>query len=445
MSTPTIIEIDPRKLKPSSRNARKHSKKQKRQLVDSIQQFGFNGIAVVNSDNSLLAGHLRVEVAIECGLTSIPCLRVEHLTEEQQIAFMVADNQIALNSTYDKAKLAQNFIEILQLDPSFDLTVTGFDALEIQDTIDLVEPGSDASLRAEDEVPETDENTPPVTQLGDIWHCGDHKLAQGDARRREVCEALMGSDKAQAVVTDPPFNLATNQIGGGGKAKHANFQMAAGEMREAQFEAFLLAAFLMMVEFSISGSLHYIFMDWRHTIEIGQAGRRAFTELKNICVWNKTVGSRGFYRSQHELIYVYKSGKARHIDNIGIGKGKRYRTNVWTHKGMNTGGSDRLQALEDHPTQKPARLLADAILDSTQPGGIVLDIFGGSGSTMIAAEMTGRRARLIEIDPRYCDTTVRRWQTYAKADAVHAVTGETFNAREARLVRERAAAAAEVL
>jgi DNA modification methylase len=221
--------------------------------------------------------------------------------------------------------------------------------------------------------------------------------------------------------------------------------MAAGEMREAQFEAFLLEAFLMMVEFSVNGSLHYAFSDWKHTLEFGQAGRRAFTELKNICVWDKTVGSRGFYRSRHELIYVFKSGKARHIDNIGIGKGKRYRTNVWTYKGMNTGGPERLQALQEHPTQKPARMLADAILDCTQPGGIVLDPFGGSGSTMIAAEMVGRRARLIEIDPHYCDTSIRRWQSYAKADAVHAITGETFNACAERLVRERSAPVAEVL
>ncbi len=197
----------------------------------------------------------------------------------------------------------------------------------------------------------------------------------------------------------------------------------------------------MMVSFSVSGSLHFLFMDWKHVGEINAAGRRAYSELKNICVWDKMVGSRGFYRSRHELIFVFKSGKARHIDNIGIGKGKRYRTNVWAHKGLNTGGSSRLQDLADHPTIKPARLLADAILDGTHPGGIVLDPFGGSGSTMVAAHMTGRRARLIEIDPHYCDVAVRRWQSFAKADAIHAPTGETFNARAERLARERAAVA----
>jgi hypothetical protein len=220
MSAPKIVHIDPRKLKPSPRNARKHSKKQKNQLVESIRVFGFNGIAVANAANELLAGHLRVEAAIECGLNSIPCLIVDHLTPAQEIAFQVADNQIALNATYDEARLAENFIEILQLEPGFDLNILGFEPLRIQDSIELGNPGTEASTPEEDDIPEVNERTPPVTQPGDVWLCGNHAVVQGDARRRETYEAVMGPDKAQAGLTDPPFNLSNSQIGGSGKAKH---------------------------------------------------------------------------------------------------------------------------------------------------------------------------------------------------------------------------------
>jgi DNA modification methylase len=438
MKAPEIIYLDPRRLKPSPHNTRRHSAKQKGQLLSSVSTFGFNGVLAVNQKMEVLAGHLRWEVAKELGLKAVPCIVVDHLTEAQERAYQIADNQIALNATYDNQKLGTELIEILQLDPIIDLTVTGFDALEIQDMIEVVQPGSEASTAEEDVLPEVDEKAPPVTQLGDIWLCGNHKLINGDAQRKETFEKLMGDDRAQMGLTDPPYNLPAKTIGGSGRSRHGNFKMASGEMSEARFTAFLETTLLHMAEFSISGSIQMSFMDHRHVVEIITAGKRAYTELKNIVVWDKGVGSRGFYRNRHELIFVFKSGKARHIDNIGVGKGKRYRTNVWTYRGANTGGATRLKDLEDHPTVKPARMLADAILDCSQPGGIVLDPFAGSGSTGVACEMTGRRARLIEIDPHYCDVAVRRWQEFAKADAIHAATGETFNARAERLARERA-------
>jgi DNA modification methylase len=230
------------------------------------------------------------------------------------------------------------------------------------------------------------------------------------------------------VFTDPPYNVPIDgHVCGSGAIKHAEFVMASGEMSEAEFTDFLHAAYVFLAKHSVDGSIHYIFMDWRHLVEILTATRNVYGPPKNLCVWNKTNAGMGtFYRSQHELVFVFKNGTAQHINNFGLGDKGRYRTNVWTYPGVNTLKTDRLAELAMHPTVKPVALVADAIRDCSKRGGIILDPFAGSGTVIIAAEKTGRVARALELHPHYVDVAVRRWQDYAGQDARNAKTGLTF-------------------
>jgi DNA modification methylase len=245
----------------------------------------------------------------------------------------------------------------------------------------------------------------------------------------------MGDRSAVTVITDPPFNLPiAGHVSGLGQTKHDDFVMACGEMTPDEFTAFLGRALSNLAAFSIDGSIHYIFMDWRHLEEILAAGRSAYDELKQLCVWVKTnAGMGSFYRSQHELVLVYKNGNAPHINNFELGQHGRHRSNVWTYAGVNTLGPDRLEQLQMHPTIKPVALVADAIKDCSRRRDIILDCFAGSGTTIIAAEKTGRRAYAMELDPKYVQTTIRRWEAFTGRDAVHAETGQTF--RETRKAR----------
>jgi DNA modification methylase len=224
-------------------------------------------------------------------------------------------------------------------------------------------------------------------------------------------------------------------VGGLGKVRHREFAMASGEVSPAEFERFLKQTFTLLARFSADGSIHFVCMDWRHLGETLAAGKAAYSELKNICVWVKDNGGMGtFYRSRHELVLTFKSGAAAHINKFELGQGGRYRTNVWTYRGMSSRGPTRDSELALHPTVKPVALIADAIRDVSNRNGVVLDCFGGSGSTLIAAHKTGRRGRIIEIDPIYVDRMIMRWQEFAKDDGVLAATGRTF----AQVVKDRA-------
>jgi DNA modification methylase len=207
--------------------------------------------------------------------------------------------------------------------------------------------------------------------------------------------------------------------------------MASGELAPEQFEALLGNATANMANFSIDGSLHYIFMDWRHTGELLAAGKKTYAELKNVCVWHKAnAGMGSLYRSQHEFVFVFKNGTAAHINNINLGAHGRNRSNIWQYAGVNSFGRDRDELLAMHPTVKPVALIADVIMHASARGDLILDPFGGSGTTVIAAEKTGRRAALLEIDPVYVDTIIRRWQSFTGKDAVCARTGTTFAERQ---------------
>ena len=269
---------------------------------------------------------------------------------------------------------------------------------------------------------------PPVTRMGDLWLLGRHRLLCGDTRSIADLDRLMGAERADLVFTDPPYNVAVDgHVCGLGSVKHREFAFASGEMSKGQFTTFLAETLGNIGRVMRDGAIAFVCMDWRHMGELLSAGEGAFTELKNLIVWNKTNGGMGaFYRSKHELIFVFKQGTAEHTNSFGLGETGRYRTNVWDYAGISSIGASRSEELAMHPTVKPVALIADAVRDCSRRGEVVLDGFGGSGSTLIAAEKTGRFARLVEYDPLYCDTVIRRWEKYTGKSAILEASGGAF-------------------
>lgn len=426
----TIINERIAALTPWERNARTHSKKQIRQIAESIRTFGFTNPVLIDGNRRILAGHGRFAAAQLLGMSEVPCLRLDHMTAAQKQAYVIADNRLAENAGWDREILAIELGALLADDLDFDLGVIGFDPEEI-DLIIEGEAPAERGMPEDEHLPAVDDCV--VTRPGDLWQLGDHRLICGDARHDAVLDILLGQETAQMVFCDPPYNVPIQgHVCGTGAIRHREFAMASGEMSRDQFTTFLAEVFGQMVARSANGSIHFICMDWRHMGEILEAGEGAYAELKNLIVWAKDNGGMGsFYRSRHELIFAFKNGTAPHINTFGLGQGGRYRTNVWEYRGANSGGPARLRELALHPTVKPVTMIADAMRDCSHRGGVVLDTFGGSGSTLIAAHRTGRRARLVEIDPVYVDRTIRRWQALAKDDAVLVDTGETFAERAA--------------
>lgn len=413
-------------LKPYPRNARVHSRKQVRQIARSIERFGFVNPVLVDDEEGIIAGHGRVEAAKLLGRMSVPCLRVRHLSEKDKRAYILADNRLAEKAGWDRELLALEIEELVALDSEI-VEIAGFAIAEI-DTI-LEEAGEakgKVAASPDDVLP--DVKTEAVSRAGDLWLLGNHRLCCNNALEGESFAVLMGNERAEMVFTDPPYNVPIEgHVSGLGKTRHGEFAFASGEMSRAEFIAFLEKALGNAASVSIDGSIHFVCMDWRHIEELMAAGRKVYSELKNLCVWAKDNGGMGsFYRSRHELVFVWKNGNAPHLNTFELGQHGRYRTNVWEYAGVNTLRKGRAEELAMHPTVKPVAMIVDAIKDVSRHGGIVLDPFGGSGSTLIAAEKTGRRARLIEYEPRYCDVILRRWQAYTGRNAILAETGESF-------------------
>jgi DNA modification methylase len=420
--------LSPAALKSNPSNARKHPKKQIGQVAASIKEFGFVGAILVDKDNQVIAGHCRLLAATQLGLPEVPVIRIEHLTDTQARAFMIADNQLTLNSEWDEVLLAENFkiLSALELDVSLDITGFELPAIDLMIQNHIAAP---AEPDEADQIPIVD--GPRVTRQGDLWILGKHRLYCGSALKNASFQRLMDGKKAALVFIDPPYNLEIASICGLGNIKHSEFAQASGEMTPEQFTAFLQAAFALLIEHSKDGSLHYICMDWRHLGELLAAGR-AYTGLTNTCIWVKDSGGMGaMYRSRHELILLFKNGNKAHVNNVQLGKHGRNRTNVWEYPGANSFAgrdTDEGNLLEMHPTVKPVALVADAILDASRRGGLVLDSFCGSGTTLMAAEKTGRICYGMELEPRYVDVAIRRWQKLTGKEAVHAQSGLSFNA-----------------
>ena len=412
-------------LKPFGRNARTHSKKQINQIAASIREFGFTNPVLIDDANVIIAGHGRVAAAKILGLDKVPTIPINHLSEAQKRAYVIADNRLALNAGWDPEILAIEFQHLTDLDLEFELEVTGFETAEIDILVDG--PKKTAKDPADD-IPPVEPTI--VSRPDDLWELGPHRLLCGDAREPENYSQLFASERARLMFADPPYNVPIDgHAGGKGSIRHREFVMASGEMTEAQFTSFLRTVFVNAIGVSLDGAIHYVCMDWRHLGETLAAGKHIYSELKNLCVWNKDNGGMGsFYRSKHELVFVFKVGTAPHINTIELGQSGRYRTNVWDYAGANTFRPGRLDDLSMHPTVKPVALVVDAIKDCSRRGDIVFDPFSGAGTTVIAAQKSRRIAYAIEIDPAYVDVTVRRWQRLTGVEAVDEASNHTFSA-----------------
>lgn len=424
------LTIEPRStssLKLRRNNPRTHSEKQIRQIADSIETFGFTNPVLIDASDTVIAGHGRVRAANRLGIDEVPTVRLEHLTPVQVRAYVIADNKLAECAGWDRDLLEIEFQELSEVELNFDLEVTGFETAELDL---LIGGGTDQdAVDAGDAPVELDHDAPPVSRLGDLWQIGPHRLLCGDALESESYARLLDGQSADLVFVDPPYNVRIDgHVSGLGRARHAEFAMASGEMTAPEFTDFLEKALGHHAAHSRDGALHFVCMDWRHSAELLESGRRVYDEYKNLCVWAKTnAGMGSLYRSQHELIHVFKAGTAPHTNNVELGRHGRTRSNVWRYAGVNSFGGGRDKALATHPTVKPVRMVADAILDCSRRGDRVLDGFAGSGTTLLAAERTDRVGYGLEIEPRYVDATIRRLAEHAGVEAVLADSGCSFD------------------
>lgn len=389
-------------LKPDRRNARTHPKRQIDQIIASITAFGFSNPILTDASGAIIAGHGRLLAAKALGLEEVPTIVLPHLTEAQKRALRLADNKIALGAGWDVELLKVELGELSVLDIDFDLSVTGFSAGEI----DVVLAGG---ADPDDEIIPA-APVKPVTRPGDIWILGDHRVGCGDGRDPVFLRAVVGEGCAIDVAfLDPPYNVRINGHANA-KGRHREFAMASGEMSEAAFQTFLEESLTACAGVSRDGAVHFVCMDWRHMADVQSVGERVYGAFLNLCIWNKSnAGMGSLYRSKHELVFVFKVGQAPHFNAVELGRHGRNRTNVWDYASVNSMRGSRREDLALHPTVKPTGMVADAIKDVTQRGDLVLDTFLGSGTTLIAAERTGRRFRGVDIDPAYIDVAIARW------------------------------------
>lgn len=400
---PLLVRYRPTgSLIPDPRNARTHPKRQVAQIIASIEAFGFTNPILVDEAGGVIAGHGRLRAAREMGLAEVPTIALEGLSEAQKRALRLADNKIALNAGWDLEILKLELAELAVMDVDIDLSLTGFSTGEI----DVVLKGS----------PDPDDEVIPAvpenhrTKPGDIWILGDHRIGCGDGRDNAFLQKLIGEGrKVDAAFLDPPYNVKINGHANA-KGRHREFAMASGEMSDAAFRTFLTETLGSCTSVSRDGAIHYVCMDWRHMEDVFAVAPRVYGDLLNICVWNKSnAGMGSLYRSKHEMVFVYKVGTAPHLNNVELGRHGRNRTNVWDYASVNSLAGSRSEDLALHPTVKPVALVADAIQDVTRRGDLVLDIFLGSGTSLIAAERTGRAFRGLDIDPAYVDVAIERW------------------------------------
>ena len=418
--------VAPETLKPNPHNARTHSKKQVRQIAGSISAFGFVVPIVADETKTILLGHGRCEAARTESLDQVPVIFLEGLSDARKRALVVADNKITENAGWDRERLAIELPELAEIliGEDLDISITGFEPVEIDQIItDFEDDSSDPA----DTIESAWQAAQGVSKPGDLWKLGKHRLLCGDARNKDDVDRLMAGERADASFTDPPYNVRVKDIVGRGRVKHGEFAMASGEMSQADFIAFLEETLGEAAGVSRDGAVHYVCMDWRHVGELIEAGRAVYSEMLNLAVWVKSNAGQGsFYRSQHELIGVFRVGDAKHLNNVELGRHGRSRSNVWHYAGVNTFKAGRMDELGAHPTVKPVAMVADALKDCTRRGGVVLDTFAGAGTIILAAERVGRRARALELEPKYVDVAIRRWEAFTRRDAVHAETGQTF-------------------
>jgi DNA modification methylase len=420
-----MLSIEQIKLDP--RNARTHSAKQIRQLANSILEFGYINPLLVTEDGTCVGGEGRLKAAQLVGLTKVPVIVLSGLSPARLRALAIADNKIAENAGWDRERLAIEIPELTGLleAEGLDVSILGFEAVEIDQ---LVTDFEDNAADPQDNIDAGWLKVSAVSKPGDLWVLGPHRLLCGDARSTADVARLMAHGRADMAFLDPPYNLRIGAVVGRGRTKHSEFAMASGEMSAAEYVHFLTATLNAAASVSRDGALHYVCTDWRHIAELMAAAKSIYGDAINLAVWVKSNGGQGsFYRSQHELVGVFRVGQASHLNNVELGRHGRSRSNVWHYAGVNSFRTGRMEELRSHPSAKPVALVADAIKDCTRRGDVVLDTFSGSGSTIMAAERVGRHARALEIEPGFVDVAIRRWQAFIRRDARHAESGLSFD------------------
>ncbi len=403
--TARLLEVNYKridKLIPDKRNARTHSKKQVTQIAKSIESFGFTNPILADPEYNIIAGHGRLRAAKELKLAEVPVIILSDLSETQKRALRLADNKIALNAGWDMEILKLELADLSLPEVDIDLSLTGFSVGEIDVVLADSEDPDDEVIPA---VPES-----PRVQTGDIWQLGEHRVACGDGRDALFLQNVVGENASiDCAFLDPPYNVKINGHANA-KGRHREFAMASGEMDETEFRTFLSDTLGACAKISRDGAIHFICMDWRHMDDVSASVDGIYGDLLNICVWNKSnAGMGSLYRSKHEMVFVYRVGDAQHINNVELGKHGRNRTNVWDYPSVNSMCGSRREDLDLHPTVKPVAMVADAYCDVTRQSGLVLDIFLGSGTSLIAAERVGRSFRGLDIDPAYVDLAMQRW------------------------------------
>ena len=387
---------------------------------------------LIDEDGVIIAGHGRLQAAKKLGLTTAPTVVLPGLSADQKRLLRIADNKIALNAAWDVDLLKVELQDIMVSD--LDIEISGFEIGEIDVLLDARGDPDD------DQVP--DPPSSPVIRPGEIWQLGKHRIACGDSRDAKLLSSLMESRTSQAAFLDPPYNVPISGYATGrGKIRHRDFAMASGEMTPEEFKAFLSETLANCASVSDDGAVHFICMDHHHSNELIMAAETVYSKRLNICVWVKSNAGLGkLYRSQHELIFVYRVGDRQHRNNIMLGKHGRNRTNVWHYPSVNGFNGSRSADLALHPTVKPVAMVADAIKDVAKPGDIVLDAFLGAGSTLIAAERCGRICYGLDIDPHYVEVALDRWMALTGIEPILMATGETLSARRKQALEATSAA-----
>lgn len=432
-----IIHAPIEKVRPATRRVRKKDAAQTARVLSSIRKFGVVAPILVDESFHIVHGHAVYDAVREAGLSEIPVVCITHLSRAETRLLSIALNRLAETGRWDEDNLQLEIEELIELGE--DVVVAGFEPAEI----DALLLADDDEAAADDDADACAPGSVAVSQPGDLWLLGRHRLLQGDARPPESYARLTPpGELARIVLMDVPFNVpiaghVTSQ------AQHREFAMAAGEMSREAFEAFNRGWMKASAAHVVDGGLIATFIDWRSVEIILACGRELKLDLLNVVVCAKTNGGQGsFWRSQHELLPVFKKGTAAHVNNVELGRFGRWRSNLWTRPGASSLGSQARDGLAVHPTVKPRALLEDALLDVSNRDEIVLDPFAGSGSTLLAAESVGRICRAIEIDGLYCDVAIRRWQAMTGEEALLAETGEPFDAVAARRPEEAEGAGA---
>jgi DNA modification methylase len=430
----SLVELAPDVLVLPSRNVRKIDPAQVRRVVNSIREAGFCSPVLIDRQNNVLDGVARVEAAKLLGLRRIPCVLADHLDRQTGRLLRLAINRLGEMGTWDFEMLKLEFEELVVQDAPVE--ITGFSHIEIDqilldDGVSATEPGPVA--------PEPD--AAPVARLGDHFILGEHQVVCGDATDPRVLAALMGDDRARLLLTDEPYNVPI--AGNVTRGAHREFAMASGEMSNEQFQSFNERWMAAALPYLHDGALLGTFIDWRGNPIVHAAAAKLNLTPINLVVWVKTnAGMGSLFRSQHELLPLFKKGNSSHINNVALGKHGRWRSNVWTYPGASSLGSDARRGLQDHPTVKPVAMLEDAMLDLTNRGDVVLDPFLGSGSALIAAEKVARKCRGIELDPLYVDVILCRYSAFSGKPVTLRSTGESFSELAERRQREQGHAVA---